>query len=79
MIWSDMPVHITPEPTLPSSADSPQLDLAFAEHLARYAHLLIGCGQIVEAREAIREAGAAQLRALKGSLEKARSEVAAGD
>lgn len=79
MVSFDMPDHITPKPALPSSADDVQADLALAEHLARYAHSLVGCGQILEAREAIREAGVAQLRALKGSLEKARSEVTAGD
>lgn len=79
MIRSGMSDHVTPEPTLHSPADYSQLELALAEHLARYAHFLIGCGQTVEAREAIREAGAAQLRALKGALEKARSEVASGD
>lgn len=68
MIWSDMPDHITPEPTLPFSADYPQLDLAFAEHLARYGHFLVACGRILEAREAIREAGAAHLRVLEGAL-----------
>jgi hypothetical protein len=34
---------------------------------------------MLEAREAIRKAGAAQLRALKGSLDRARSEVATNE
>jgi len=74
-----MPDRCTLKPALPSSTDYPELELVLAEHLARYAHRLIGCGGMHEAQDAIREAGAAQLRAQKGSSERARSEVAADD
>jgi hypothetical protein len=74
-----MPDRIAPKPALPSSADYPQMELVLAEHLARYAHFLVGYGRTLEAREAIREAGAAQLRALKGSLDSARIEALSDD
>ena len=56
------------EPDFPSSVDLPQLDLVLADHLARYAHSLASGGQFQEARQAVREAAAAELRALKSRL-----------
>jgi hypothetical protein len=74
-----MPDRITPKPVLPFWANYPELELALAEHLARYAQSLVGCGQMHEAREAIREAGAAQRRALNGAVDNTRSRASSAD
>ena len=60
--------RLTPKPALSSSADYPQMECVLAEHLEWHAHSLVGCGRTLEAREAIRELAAAQLRALKAAL-----------
>lgn len=73
-----MPDRIALKPALPSSAYHLQMELVLAEHLARYAHSLVGCGRLLEAQEAIRKAGAAQLRALKGSQDWTHAEMILG-